>query len=42
MSTRKLKMEENSKYIPTIFDIVQKKTQEYYVKINFIQIFILK
>jgi hypothetical protein len=31
MATRKLKMEDNTKYIPSIYEIVERRTKDYYV-----------
>ena len=33
MATRKLQVEENTKYIPTIYNIVDNKAKDFYVKI---------
>jgi hypothetical protein len=42
MASRKLQVEENTKYIPAIYNIVDKKTKEFYVKIFFNKIFIIE
>jgi hypothetical protein len=38
MPYRSLKMEENTKYIPTIFKIVETRLKEFYVNFTFILI----